>query len=86
MTNGNAASFDNFAITKLPDDATEGVDIDSDEVSIVIKESQRKAPTVADVETSASSIVIAVLVTAVAATLLVVSGLILIKQRKRERK
>lgn len=86
MTNGNAAWFDNFAITKLPDNATEGVDIDSDEVSLVIKESKRKAPTVADASAEISSIVIAVLITAVAAVLFAVSGLILFKHKKRERK
>ncbi|MBE6727385.1 MAG: DUF1080 domain-containing protein [Ruminococcaceae bacterium] len=86
MTNGNAASFDNFAITKLPDNATEGIDIDSDEVSFVIKESNPVTPTVKDVETGTLNIVIAVLVTAVAAGLLAVSGLILIKNKKYERK
>lgn len=86
MTNGNASSFDNFAITKLPDDATEGIDIDSDEVSIVIEEKQRTAATAESEGVGVVSIMIAVSVTVAAAGLLAASGLILFKLKKRERK
>lgn len=86
MTNGNASSFDNFAITKLPDDATEGIDIDSDEVSIVIEEKQRTAATAESKGVGVVSIMIAVLVTVAAAGLLAASGLILFKLKKCERK
>lgn len=85
LSNSNAVTFDNFAITRLPADATEGVDIDTDEVSIV------SARTEHTVDASGQSggalrVLTAVLITAAAVILFAVSSLIFYRVKKNERK
>ena len=86
MTNGNAAWFDNFAVTKLPDNATEGINIDSDEVSIVAKEKAHTVTAAENGRTDSLKIIIAVSAALASVGLLAVNGLILFKLKKRERK
>ncbi len=86
MTNGNASTFDNFAITRLSSDATEGIDIDGDEVEIVVKNSEHKEAAVKSTQVEKGKVAIAIAITAVAVIVLAVSGLILFKSKNKVRK
>ena len=83
MTNSNAAMFDNFAITKLSDDAEEGIRVPVDSIEIV---TANQTPSSAEAVPPDVNVIPAVIVSVSAAALAAVSVLAFLKTNKKRRK